>query len=96
MAAKMGHLDVCKFIIERVENKNPSDNDGKTPLHMAAEYGRLEICQLIIKNIEDKNPVDNSGRTPKKMAQLKRFGEIVQLFDTDPAQSAKIQGCTIL
>ena len=35
-AAKNGNLSKCKMIINHVENKNPRNNIGLTPLHMAA------------------------------------------------------------
>ena len=42
-AAKEGHLDVCRLILERVEDKNPEAIGGWTPLHSAADNGHLEV-----------------------------------------------------
>ena len=36
-AAGNGHLSLCKFIMENLEDKNPEDSDGFTPLHLAAQ-----------------------------------------------------------
>ena len=44
-----------------VDNKNPKDNDGQTPLHFAVRYGHFELCQLFMDNLEEKNPGDNRG-----------------------------------
>ena len=44
------------MIVERVEDKNPSEIDGQTPLHFAAGNGHLNICNLIIEIVQDKNP----------------------------------------
>ena len=63
-----GHLAICELIIKNIDNKNPTDNNGKTPLHMAAQCGFLDICKLIMKNVEDKNPADYSGETPLHLA----------------------------
>ena len=63
IAAQSGHFEVCKFIIEREDNKNPSDSDGLTPLLVAVAKGHLDICSIIIDNITDKNPADNRGWT---------------------------------
>ena len=41
-ACQEGHLDICKFIIQNLDNKNPKDNGGTTPLYIAAEYGHLK------------------------------------------------------
>ena len=50
-----------KLIINIVEEKNPANEDGYTPLFIAALMGHFEICKLIIDNMEDKNPKTNSG-----------------------------------
>ena len=34
-----GHFEICKFLIEKTEKKNPKRDDGVTPLHMAASKG---------------------------------------------------------
>ena len=46
-----------------LENKNPENREGITPLHLAAENGFYDICQIIVDNIKngDKNPVDGIG-----------------------------------
>ena len=49
-ASDKGHFDICKLIIDNVNDKNPSQNDGETPLHNAANGGHFEICKLIIDN----------------------------------------------
>ena len=38
-----GHLDVCHFILDRVQNKNPAVRSGLTPLHWAANRGHEEV-----------------------------------------------------
>ena len=52
-AAEYGKLVEFKLIIDNVEDKNPMNKFGLTPLHFAARMG-----QLIINNVEDKNPID--------------------------------------
>ena len=64
-AARNGCLQMCQYIMDKIENKNPPSlskisyqERKKTPLHLAAKKGHLEICKLIIENenVEDKNP----------------------------------------
>ena len=69
-AAGFGHLDMCKYIMENTEDKNPRCNIGLTPLHCAAQEGRLNVCTYIMANTEDKNPRSNDGRTPLHFAAL--------------------------
>merc|ERR1719295_2243921 len=55
-AAKNGQLEICRLIIENIEEKNPHDACGNTPLLCAVMEGHLEVCRLIIDHVEDKNP----------------------------------------
>ena len=73
-------MKVCQLIIEIVDEKNPSDNHGQTPLHHAARYGFFNICQLIIENVDEKNPSDNDGDTPLHHAAERGFLNIYQLI----------------
>ena len=43
MAAFKGYFEICKLILENVDDKNPSRNDGTTPLYMAAQFGHYKI-----------------------------------------------------
>ena len=63
-AAKEGHLEVFKFIVNTLVDKNPKSSamEGKTPLHIACEYGKVEICKYIMKKMEEKvSPTNESG-----------------------------------
>ena len=56
--------EVCCFIMKYVEDKNPADYSGETPLHEAAHLGVFETFELIINNVQEKNPRDAKGITP--------------------------------
>ena len=56
LAAENGHYNICKKIIENVQDKNPSDEKGWTPLHLAALFGHLKVCEYILENIDEKKP----------------------------------------
>ena len=58
IAVQNGHFEICRLIIEKVENKNPTDDYGWTPFHFAARYGFYDICRLFINKVEDKNPAN--------------------------------------
>ena len=56
-SAKYGNLEVCRFFINNIDDKNPKDDEGLTPLHLAAENGKFQVCQMILEaGIDDKNP----------------------------------------
>ena len=74
-AASIGNFDICKFIIDQVDDKNPANDNGYTPFHMAANYyrnteiwGHFEICQLIFEATGFQNPSNEYGLTPLCLA----------------------------
>ena len=62
-AAIESYLEICKLLILKVEDKNPSNNYGFIPLHAAAKKRYLDIYKFIAKRVK-KNPKDNYGTTP--------------------------------
>jgi hypothetical protein len=55
-AAKNGYLNVCKLIAENVQEKNPKDFSGVTPLEMAEERDRssvVEYFQTLLNVVEE-------------------------------------------
>ena len=46
----------CQFCPERVEEKNPLDNEGKTPLHKAIDNGHLHILPIFVDILGLENP----------------------------------------
>ena len=49
------------FLIEKIDVKDPTCNNGSTPLHMAANAGHIEICKLIAKHVQDTNPIKGTS-----------------------------------
>ena len=90
-AAYYNNVDLFGFIIEKVEEKNPSVNIFKpqqkgydqTPLHLAAAEGNLEICKIIIANVGDLSCLDEKywGKTPFEAARERNRSNICFYFD---------------
>ena len=57
-------LNFIKINIKKIENKNPSDKNGWTPIHEAAKYGQWVVVRFIFDKIGFKNPNDHKGQTP--------------------------------
>jgi ankyrin repeat protein len=49
IAAEKGHLEVCKLLFKNMEEKNPQNSDGKTPLQIAAENNQWKIAHYLIR-----------------------------------------------
>ena len=77
---RYGYLSICKLIFENIEDNNPANNNGNTPLHYAAIYGQLEICKYLFPKIEDKHPLNRNGSTPKDLAKENNHLKIWQYF----------------
>ena len=54
--------------MDKIDDKNPADNTGWTPLHLAAHYQLWHVVKFMVNNISVKNPADNHGWTPLQMA----------------------------
>ena len=57
-------------------DKNPSDNNGWTPLHYAARDGQFQLFRYIFDLATDKNPMNNNKDTPLHLAAGARRTEI--------------------
>ena len=79
-AAERGHLILCRMILINLEDKNPQDCDGSTPLHAAAKEGHLEVCKLLIKNEANIHHRNQRGRTPIQLATGNGQISVVEFF----------------
>ena len=82
LAAQYGNMEVYELISKELDDKNPRDRYGETPLHNAVRYGRYEICQFITKNTENLESLDILGNTPLKLAEQRSYKEISKLLKT--------------
>ena len=83
LAANYGDFNIFQLIFENVSDKNPSDQFGRTALHIAAERGHQDICELIVERIVNKldiNPQDRDGIGPIELAARKGHFNIVELI----------------
>ena len=98
MAAKKGHEEICKVLIDNSEEKNPSDALGMTAFHFAAKEGLTDVCKLIIENVDNKNPAALNGSTPLHLAAEEGHLVIVRLIieNIDNKNPSANNGCTPL
>jgi ankyrin repeat protein len=73
VAAEAGNTLLCKFILERSEDKNPIVDEWRfdfeldvewNPLLAAARYGQLDTCLAIMDSLGAINPGNAQGLTP--------------------------------
>ena len=77
-----------------MDNKNPANNTGLTPLHGAATNGHLEVCKYLMNKVDNKNPAENTGTTPLHCAADKGHLEICKFIASqiDSKNPANNQG----
>ena len=46
--AEKGQMEMCRLLVEKVEDKRPQDIDGSTPYHLAASFGHVETFPIIV------------------------------------------------
>ena len=49
IAAFNNCISLCKVIIGEIQDKNPVNENGDTPLHHAASKGSYRVCELILE-----------------------------------------------
>ena len=103
LAADNGSLALAKLTCRKLklENYNPKDENGLTPLHKAAKNGLIKVFEYISDLVVDENPAGTHGWTPLHWAARNGHHEIVSyLIDTiEPIENINptdLQGYTPL
>ena len=89
-AAKLGNIEIYELISKELEDKNPRDRCGNTPLHYAVKCGSYEICQFITKNTQNLESLDVLGNTPLKLAEARGSKEISKLLKTSIEEQKEV------
>ena len=86
-AAEMGRVEIIKYIAGNIDNINPYDNLGITPMEYAVDGNKTVVLEYYLKSSElsNKNPGRNSsdsnqGRTPLHKACEKGFLDDVRMI----------------
>ena len=61
LAAREGHLEVVRLLLEAGVDKDAPNTDDRTALHIAAQEGHLEVVRLLLEAGADKDAADTDG-----------------------------------
>ena len=101
---------MCEAILARIEDKNPHDATGITPLHISVEQNNFRIAKLILDNLQstpfyNPNPPDSDGETPLHLAaRIGNFDIFSYIFErviyqrvltTKQLEDKDFKGCTL-
>jgi hypothetical protein len=88
IAARGGHLDICRLLIDKGAQLEVKGSEGFTPLHFAASRGHIEIVRLLCDrgaNIEARS--DEYGRRPlhfaARIAHISIVKELIEVRKAD-------------
>ena len=70
IAARNGHREAVRALLEAGAEVDHADNDGCTALHAAAEEGHVEVIQTLLKAGADLN-LRSHGRTALLFARVR-------------------------
>jgi len=74
LAARYGHVDVAKLLIQNEADVNAVCKADMTSLHLATRYGHVDVAKLLIQNGADVNAVDKYDWTSLHLAT--RYGHV--------------------
>lgn len=77
-AAQLGHLDVCRTLLQAGADVTATDDiESDTALHSAASHGHTDVCVLLLSAGAMVNATNDEGQRPWDIA-LPRKRELVR------------------
>ena len=74
---------MVKHLCKLLQDKNPSDDHGDTPLHRAAKNGHIDIVKYLVQFVDNKHPKTGSHwnyKTPLDYAKAEGKTEVVNFL----------------
>ena len=74
LLARLGRTSILQLLLEKFGsylNLEPTNLEGKRPLHEAAQFGKHEIIELLLKTGVQVDPIKRADWTPLMMAVTK-------------------------
>ena len=65
-AAREGHTDAVKLLMDHGANNDVKDNDGETPIYWAAVKGHTGTVKLLLSAGADPQIADDKGKTARE------------------------------
>uniref|UniRef100_A0A8C4IMZ0 Ankyrin-1 n=1 Tax=Dicentrarchus labrax TaxID=13489 RepID=A0A8C4IMZ0_DICLA len=73
-AARMGHKELVKLLLEHKANPNSTTTAGHTPLHIAAREGHVQTVRILLDMEAQQTKMTKKGFTPLHVAS--KYGKV--------------------
>lgn len=84
LAAKYGHLNVARLLLQRDAPADAQGKNGVTPLHVAAHYDHQPVALLLLDKGASPHATAKNGHTPLHIAarknQVRRISSLDQFI----------------
>ena len=84
LAARHGHAEVVKVLLENEANVKARDKNGLTPLHTASEYSHAPVVNLLLDAHADCNAINNDEDTALVLACRNGSHMVVRRLLSEP------------
>lgn len=81
LAAKYGHLNVARLLLQRDAPADAQGKNGVTPLHVAAHYDHQPVALLLLDKGASPHASAKNGHTPLHIAARKNQVGRVNVFE---------------
>lgn len=88
LAARGGHAEVARVLVEAGADVNIPQRRGLTPLHTAVLNGHAEVARVLVEAGADVNARTEAGSTALGVVQRRNYQEIVKLLEEAGAHFA--------
>lgn len=87
LAARNGHLEICKYLINKGIPINEAQSSGSTALHGASFYGHTKVSLLLLNYGANPNIKNDFGNLPLDEAKFPEIQKLFQNIKKDPISS---------
>ena len=86
-AACLGHVEVCRLLIDAGADVGYRDGGEETALHKASSAGRPELIEMLIAAGAEVNAKEMCGETPWDQALRRKVAEVRALLEKHGGES---------
>lgn len=95
IAAKKGHNDACKLLLENKCNPNLPNDFDEYPILLAAQKGNLELLKHLVEHGANINQKNRKNQTPLALALAGNFTDCICYLVDNKANSAVLSDSLI-